>query len=114
LSWKQNLPFSWKLLSKFFIAACSPLLTSTIQLSPNPGVIYLNKISIKNLNIILDFMYKGEAYVASEDLKEFLAATDKLSHGIYRELFGEGWRCGGFSSRSNQKISPQRRRCQQK
>jgi hypothetical protein len=55
-----------------------PLLASIIQLSPNPGVIYLNKISIKNLKSILDFMCFEEAYVDSEDLEEFLAAADML------------------------------------
>ena len=60
------------------IATCSPLLATIMELSPNPGAVYLNHISIKNLNLILDFMYTGEANVDNEDLNEFLAAASTL------------------------------------
>jgi len=63
---------------KILLATCSPLLSSIMELSPNPGVVYLNNISIKNLNLILDFMYTGEANVDNQDLNEFLAAASTL------------------------------------
>merc|ERR1719319_936408 len=49
-----------------------------MELSTNTGVVYLNNISIKNLNLVLDFMYTGEANVDNEDLHEFLAAASTL------------------------------------
>jgi len=63
---------------KILLATCSPLLSSIMELSTNTGVVYLNNISIKNLNLVLDFMYTGEANVDNEDLHEFLAAASTL------------------------------------
>ena len=50
--------------------------------NPNP-VVYLQQISVKDLKLILDFIYNGEVNVAKDELDSFLEAADTLKvHGL--------------------------------
>jgi len=64
---------------KVIIGSCSPLLKKIIINNPhrNP-LIYFNDVGHKELEILLKFMYTGEAKVAKEDLDVLLEAARKL------------------------------------
>jgi len=74
---------------RLIISACSPLLRSIVNRSPqqaNP-FIYLKGIRFSDLTACLDFMYNGEVNVAQENLNSFLSAAEELQvRGLTQEV----------------------------
>ena len=58
---------------KLVLSACSDFFKSTLKKSTNPHpMIYLSGISSRNLNFIMDYIYKGEVQIYQEQLDDFL------------------------------------------
>jgi len=71
---------------KVILSACSPvlrsLLTKQSDLSPYspfmPIMLYLRGISARDLNHVLEFIYKGSVSLAQDELNDFLAVAESL------------------------------------
>ena len=71
---------------KVILSACSPvlrtLLTKQSALSPYspfmPIMLYLRGISARDLNHVLEFIYKGSVSLAQDELNDFLAVAESL------------------------------------
>ena len=64
---------------KVIIASCSPLLKKIIINNPHKNpLIYFNDVGHKEMEVLLKFIYTGEAKVANEDLDVLLEAARKL------------------------------------
>ena len=65
---------------KLVISSCSPVLRNILKLNQTlHPIIYLRKVSYRNLQNLLDFMYQGEVNVAEEDLSIFLEFAEDLN-----------------------------------
>ena len=64
---------------KMVLAASSPVFQNILRQNKHPHpVIFLRGVKSGDLLPILDFLYKGEARVLSENLESFLAIADEL------------------------------------
>ena len=64
---------------KVILSACSPFFRSILKRNPHVHpLIYLKGVKINNLQSVLDFIYRGEANVAQEELNSFLAVAEEL------------------------------------
>ena len=64
---------------KVILSACSPFFRSILKRNPHAHpLIYLKGVKLSNLQSALDFIYRGEANVAKEDLNSFLAVAEDL------------------------------------
>ena len=64
---------------KVVLAASSPVFQNILRQNKHPHpVIFLRSVNSGDLLPILDFLYKGEARVLSENLESFLAIADEL------------------------------------
>ena len=64
---------------KVILSACSPFFRSILKRNPHAHpLIYLKGVKLNNLQSVLDFMYRGEANVAHEELNSFLAVAEEL------------------------------------
>ena len=73
--------------SKTRLAASSPVFQNILRQNKHPHpVIFLRSVNYGDLVPILDFLYKGEARVLSENLESFLAIADDLK---MKELAGK-------------------------
>jgi len=64
---------------KVILSACSPFFRSILKRNPHAHpLIYLKGVKLSNLQSALDFIYRGEANVAKEDLNSFLAVAEEL------------------------------------
>ena len=65
---------------RLVLSACSPPLKAMLMEQgnhPNP-VIYLRGFLVRDLSLILDFIYSGEVFVPQENRESFLAAAKEL------------------------------------
>ena len=64
---------------KMVLAASSPVFQNILRQNKHPHpVIFFRSVNSGDLLPILDFLYKGEARVLSENLESFLAIADEL------------------------------------
>ena len=65
---------------KFVISSCSSVLRNILKQyqTPHP-LIYLRKVTYRDLQNLLQFMYQGEVNVAEEDLSTFLEVGEDLN-----------------------------------
>ena len=64
---------------KVILSACSPFFRSILKRNPHAHpLIYLKGVKLSNLQSALDFIYRGEANVAQEELSSFLAVAEEL------------------------------------
>jgi len=64
---------------KVILSACSPFFRSILKKNPHAHpLIYLKGVELNNLQSVLDFIYRGEANVAQEDVNSFLAVAEDL------------------------------------
>ena len=64
---------------KVILSAGSPFFRSILKRNPHPHpLIYLKGVELNNLQAVLDFIYRGEANVAQEELNSFLAVAEEL------------------------------------
>jgi len=64
---------------KVILSACSPFFRSILKKNPHAHpLIYLKGVKLSNLQSALDFIYRGEANVAQEELNSFLAVAEEL------------------------------------
>ena len=64
---------------KVILSAGSPFFRSILKRNPHAHpLIYLKGVKLNNLQSVLDFIYRGEANVAHEELNSFLAVAEEL------------------------------------
>merc|ERR1719186_1937059 len=58
---------------KIVVASNSPVLQSILKLNSNPHpFIYFRRITYKDLQNLINFMYLGEVNIANEDINSFI------------------------------------------
>ena len=64
---------------KVVLSACSPFFRKVLlKTKQNHPFIYMKGIKFEYLKVIVDFVYNGEAFIAAEDLDQFLEAAQEL------------------------------------
>merc|ERR1719342_1218429 len=64
---------------KFVLSACSPFFKNILRKYPQQyPLLYIGGVDSRNLEKLLDFMYKGSVKVVHEDLEDFLASAQTL------------------------------------
>ena len=64
---------------KVILSGCSAVLRSILQKNPHPHpLIYFRGVNLIDLRALLDFIYKGECLVSSDNLTSFLALAEEL------------------------------------
>jgi len=65
---------------RLIISSFSPVLRNILKFNQAPHpLIYLRRVSYKNLQNLLRFMYQGEVAVKEEDLPSFLEVAEDLN-----------------------------------
>ena len=78
------------LANRFMLSFSSPFFRDILKLTPqkNP-LLYLGSIRYKILELILEYIYVGECYMAHDDLKEFLVTGKYLQvTGLFEDSDG--------------------------
>ena len=64
---------------KLVLSACSGFFKSVLRNNPHPKpLIYLSGVSSSNLELVLDYIYRGEVQIFQEQLDSFLSVAQKL------------------------------------
>lgn len=65
---------------RLIISSFSPILRNVLKFNQSPhSLIYLSRVSYRNLQNLLRFMYQGEVDGAEEDLSSFLGVAEDLN-----------------------------------
>ena len=63
---------------RVILAVCSPVFRNLLKRSKRDPIVYMRGVRSEDMAAIVDFLYYGEANVAQEDLKSFLALAEEL------------------------------------
>ena len=64
---------------RLVLTASSPFFNSVLKMMDHPKpMIYMKGTKVKDMEAVLDFIYKGEATVLKEDLETFMALAEEL------------------------------------
>lgn len=64
---------------KFVLSACSNLFKTIFRNNTSPNlVLYLDSLNSVEINLVIDYIYKGEVEVRHDHLDNFLALTSRL------------------------------------
>ena len=77
---------------KVILSAGSPFFQKILKNNPHSKpLIYLKGIKFSELQLVLSFIYKGEAHVGMSDLSSFLAVAEDLElKGLSKEYMSDG------------------------